>query len=89
MRGLSPAVELGKPMGDQGGRRPGQASPANPEPPKEPGQPPEPESVQVIKGAYRERVRFREGGKIRFSGVSAKEPATQPASQPGESIIVV
>ena len=41
-----------------------EASPARPEPPKEPGQPPEPESVQVIKGAYRKKVRSRQGGKI-------------------------
>ena len=41
-----------------------EASPARPEPPKEPGEPPEPESVQVIKGAYRKKVRSRQGGKI-------------------------
>ena len=54
----------------------------SPEPPKDPGQPPEPESVFFIQGAYREKVRFREGGKIRFSRVSARPSSW---ASPGEA----
>ena len=66
-----------------------EASPARPEPPKEPGQPPEPGSVQVIQRAYKEMVRFQQGGQIGFSRVSARSSSWASPGEAREGVCIV